>query len=42
MEGRRGLLVEILNLLVLVGLGGGWSVCSPEWEKIFLKAEIWQ
>ncbi len=29
-----GKMVEIQNLLLYLGLGGGWSVCSPEWRKI--------
>ena len=35
-------MVEILNLLVLLGFRGGWSVCSPEWRKCFiLVVVIW-
>ena len=34
---NRGKMVETLNLLVLLGLGEGWSVASPEWRKKFKK-----
>ena len=35
MEGIGGKMVEILNLLLLLGFREGWSVCSPEWRKYF-------
>jgi len=34
MEGIGGKMVETVNLLVLLGFRGGWSVASPEWKKI--------
>jgi hypothetical protein len=34
MGGVGRILVEILNLLLLLGFRGGWSVERPEWRKI--------
>jgi len=35
MEGIGDKMVEIQNLLLLLGLGDRWSVFSPEWKKYF-------
>lgn len=40
MECIGGILVEILNLVLLLGYRGGWSVCSPDWRKISIQKNL--